>query len=490
MVERKSFNHRVVEAYGLFCCGIANRNTRAGGAWIQIAVSVLNEELKRQFFGDGMHGERSPGYARFVLELYLHFRALGEHFGIPFDAEFDGRLLAACGALFELSNTDGELPSFGDDSDLNLFTCDRGSSAVLAIAATLFERAEFKSKVKHFPLAAYWLVGEAGYQKFEALRAPQAPAGSLALRESGFYVMGSGRACLRLTGGAEMTPRNSHSHADALSIELEVHNDRPLVDPGSFLYNPDVQWRDYFRSTAAHNTASVDERDQAVRLSHDNFGWASFPRVQVNEWNASESFDFLDIQHDAYLALPQPVIHRRRVVFVRPDYWILIDDLQGEGHHVCDLQFQFAPGEVNLLSPQHVVAKRPWGRLELWQANRDCAADLVSGQEQPIRGWVSFGYGHRVAAPSLRFRYQGRTPVRLCTLVVPVSAGEMVIEQTRDPDAEMLVLHLQLPHVRDVIEIPESFGESGEIRVQRTNGHEILVGENIPCRGVRLDACT
>jgi hypothetical protein len=88
-----------------------------------------------------------------------------------------------------------------------------------------------------------------------------------------------------------------------------------------------------------------------------------------------------------------------------------------------------------------------------------------------------------VAAPSLRFRYQGRTPVRLCTLVVPVHAGEMVVEQTRDPDTEMLVLELQLPQVRDLIEIPESCG-TGEIRVQRKNGNEILIGENIRCRAL------
>ena len=51
------------------------------------------------------------------------------------------------------------------------------------------------------------------------------------------------------------------------------------------------------------------------------------PRVKLREWHSTPEFDFLDAEHNGYLSLADPVGHRRRVIFVKPGYWILVDDL-------------------------------------------------------------------------------------------------------------------------------------------------------------------
>ena len=48
------------------------------------------------------------------------------------------------------------------------------------------------------------------------------------------------------------------------------------------------------------------------------FGWQRQPRVRLREWHSTPEFDFLDAEHDGYSALPDPVVHRRRVIFVKP----------------------------------------------------------------------------------------------------------------------------------------------------------------------------
>ena len=55
----------------------------------------------------------------------------------------------------------------------------------------------------------------------------------------------------------------AHAHADALSVEVRYAGMDILADPGTYCYHGEREWRSYFRSTIAHNTAEVDGRSQS-----------------------------------------------------------------------------------------------------------------------------------------------------------------------------------------------------------------------------------
>ena len=106
------------------------------------------------------------------------------------------------------------------------------------------------------------------------------------------------------------------------------------------------QWRNYFRSAAAHSTVIVDGLGQSEPAGP--FAWRRRPRAVLREWITTPQFDLVDAEHNAYAHLAAPVIHRRRVMFVKPDFWVLIDDITGAGRHAVDCSFQFAPLAVEL----------------------------------------------------------------------------------------------------------------------------------------------
>ncbi len=461
MVEKPSFNHWIINAFGLFCCGLAAKESARGKRWIRKGAAILEQEIERQFFADGVHGERSPGYMRLVLEVYLNFRVLGQHHGMPFTPEFDSRLVHACEALAQLCDRGAAPANFGDDSGLYLQS-DQTAVAPLALAAVLFARQDFKAHVKAFPLAAFWLQGGSGYREFLALGQQRRAPRSFALADSGYYAAQTDSGALKLTCGTELTAANGHSHADVLGFELEIEGDRVLADAGTYAYYPSRQWRDYFRSTRAHNTVAVDGEDQAVPFPDDHFGWKRYPRVRVHQWSSDESRDLFDAEHDGYQRLKQPVIHRRRVLYVKPDYWVIVDDLLGEGEHLCELCFQFAPGELRLEDNGNAVARRPWGNLELRQLAEGCEVDIVTGQEQPIRGWVSSGYGHKEPAPSLRYARHASLPFRFCTVVVPVRADEQISAQRTGEGIEVAA-----GRFIDQIRIPEDVLADAAITLER-----------------------
>jgi len=222
----------------------------------------------------------------------------------------------------------------------------------------------------------------------------------------------------------------AHGHADLLSIQCSVFGEPAIVDPGTHCYG-DSRWRDFFRSTAAHSTILVDGVSQAE--PDGGFGWRRQPRVRLRHWHSTADVDFLDAEHDGYASLPQPVNHRRRVIFIKPvggaqggpAYWIVVDDLNGSGRHDIDLTFQFASTNVEL-------GAHPWARAGgrhgpcLWISpfpSAPAQPALQCGAAAPIRGWISPEYTCLSPAPMLIYRFAVALPWRIVTLLLPDRQG-------------------------------------------------------------------
>jgi hypothetical protein len=212
----------------------------------------------------------------------------------------------------------------------------------------------------------------------------------------------------------------AHGHADLLSIQCAAFGEPYLVDPGTYCYTGHPEWRNLFRSTAAHSTVLVDGQEQAVPAGP--FKWEMRPRARLRRWLSTEAFDFADAEHDAYRRLADPVRHRRRVVFIKPRYWVIVDDLEGEAEHHVELCFQFAPLTVTVDQDLwarargtggHALLIRPFATVEL-------KAQTYTDGSSPIRGWVSPNYGRRQPAPSLVYTTDSRLPLRIMTLLFPL----------------------------------------------------------------------
>jgi hypothetical protein len=437
-VERQSYNHRIVEAYGLFCVGLALRASLEGRRWMERGGAILEAELRRQFFEDGMHAERCPGYMLLICETYIHFHVLGKRAGFRFSPDSTAQLLRMFEAAAELCERN-VLPAFNDNSETSLFSGGKDMSAAFSLAAAAFSRPDFKARAGRFSVPAFWIAGDQGYQVFRGLAAfSPGEQGSSALGKSGFYMMRGGDRLLRITCARELSPKNGHSHADLLSFELQVGRDTVLTDPGTYSYHPLDDWRHYFRSTRAHNTVTVDGQDQALPVAGDSFGWSDYPRFQIRKWQVSKELDVFEGEHFGYARLKQPVVHRRKIIFRKPSCWIILDDVSGAGDHDCDLHFQFSSGEVRLQGAC-TVAMREWGRLEIWQLTENCDVSLESGSVNPIRGWASSGYGQRKPASSVRFRHSGRVPVQFCTVILAADHEQRTLVCSTRNSSEQIV---------------------------------------------------
>jgi len=143
---------------------------------------------------------------------------------------------------------------------------------------------------------------------------------------------------------------------------------------------------------------------------------------------SNDCFDFADASHDGYARLPQPVVHRRQVVFVKPDYWVILDSLTGVGEHTLDLYFHCMPEATVSLAEDTGVAqvRHPAGTMlnVLPVPGILTNAQLIEGATDPIQGWIAFSSGRKEPAPVLRYRYIGQVPAQFATVLYPVPAGK------------------------------------------------------------------
>jgi hypothetical protein len=215
-----------------------------------------------------------------------------------------------------------------------------------------------------------------------------------------------------------------HGHADLLAFQCWAFGQPFVVDPGTGVYTGEARWRDHFRGTAAHATVMVDGRGQAEPAGP--FKWRDRPAARLHLWRSGAGVDVAEGEHGAYGRLPDPVIHRRRVIFVKPRYWAIVDDLAGDARHRIELRFPLAPLQATIEDGGWTRAVHPGGRTLLLRAFAaiPLTARLARGSLDPIEGWVSSDYGQREAAPVLVYAAEARLPFRIATLLAPsVDAG-------------------------------------------------------------------
>lgn len=397
-------NHLIGEAAGLFVAGVTWPCWPAARDWRRHAAAILAREALLQNAPDGVNREQAVSYQQFVLDLLLLAMLAGRAAGIAFPQAVTERLAAMCEYLASIMDAGGNVPMFGDSDDgfavrLAPVPGFCRYRSVLAAGALLLGREDLAIKAGPVDDKTRWLLGAAADREPVPPRTGARAPPRQAFPDGGQYVLGcdfESEREIRLV--ADAGPLGylaiaAHGHADALSFTLSIGGHEVLIDPGSYTYHTEPEWRRYFRGTSAHNTLAVDGQDQSEQGG--NFLWLRKAATTVHQWRCGTDADVLEASHDGYARLADPVVHRRRILLDKRARRIRIDDLlQATGTHEVALHFHCAeacrlkrlPDGFLLLRDEVAVALRlpsmPGARFE-----------AIHGATAPILGWVSRRYG-------------------------------------------------------------------------------------------------
>ena len=472
--------HLTGEALALYVAGTALPELAGSQRWVDTGRRVLLEEIDRQILADGGHVERSTHYQRYTLDFYLLATLTARLGG---DDAAGHRFEEASYRLAEFMRTvadpDGRVPLLGDDDGGMLWPiAGRGADDVrdsIAVAALVVGRPELTAW--GVPEEAFWIAGP----RAAALRSRPAPApGSCLLRETGYFVArGADRSHAVLDAGPHGYLNGGHAHADALSLTLSLDGRRLLIDPGTCTYTMDPSIRDRMRSTASHNTVTLDGRSQSV--PDGPFHWRSTVDARVVACRRNPAFDVIEAAHDGY----QTARHRRTVVRTPHAGWLIVDVIADEGRrHQATAHWHFDPAWQVTASAQRLRATHADSE-PVWMLCAGGDVSLVRGDQEGT-GWCAPVYGQLLPASTARVSADADTPIVLvtwigsgtdypspklrCSHVTGEREGVVVVVEDTETTATFLVRSAAPSHVRDVCRVGDFETDAAMFHIVTANG--------------------
>ncbi len=431
-------NHLFKNAVALVAAGAALGGTALGDVAQRRGMALMEQEVREQILADGGHYERSPMYHALVLEDALIAHAVCH---APWLAETARRMAAFLEAVL---HPDGEIPLFNDaalgvvlpakalvavvaaecgDADAS---CGRSPDRASGATEGLQEICRLKPVLQNSP--------SCGRSPDRATGPTEGlPRGCAAFPDSGFYVMGRDNGAGRMIvkagpPGPDYQP--AHAHADLFTFEFSIGAARVIVDSGVHGY-AGSPWREYCRSTRAHNTVCVSERDQMEM-------WAVFrvgrrARPQTLEWTVSEEGALLRVRHDGY----RPVLHERCFHYDRQGCWGVADRLIGDGGPATSF-LHFHPDAVMEESGDCWRVGVGDAQLRVYCFGI-AETRRIQGEAQPCQGWYCPEFGLAIPAPTLALTPESPARTAFGYVIVPDmpdgfpdSAPEVLLNRLRN----------------------------------------------------------
>ena len=419
--------------------------------WIRAGAEGLRELLDDYFYPDGAYIE----LCYFAHESFTRVLQRGERGEIELPPGFRDKVEGIFDFPAYMVKPNGSYPSVNDNysaQDPEKLPERRGGLIEHGVEIT------GRPDLRH--IASFGAEGEA-------------PAWtSRAFPYAGFYVMRSDWSAearyLVFDGGRSA---GGHNHVDKLSFELYAYGNTLVTDSGCG--GPWASaWRsEYFVGPAGHNTIMVDGRGQVAGLPlfeipclRGRTAWHEIaPEPLPNTWVSGRRFDYARSRYeDGYAAYGseqsrrrgfayeskrvdgvermQPwtrsqggdqqvpphervfVDHDRRVLFVKPDYWILSDRLLGRGRHKAESLFHFQASAEARVEPGDGSVRTVNGRAGLVilpAPGAELEARIVKGQEEPLQGWVPAGWGQHRPSPAAIYSVEEELPVAVDMVLYP-----------------------------------------------------------------------
>jgi len=277
-------NHGTSEAAALFIGGswLQSLGDLEGKKWENTGRYWLENRAKKLIGLQGSFSQYSLNYHRAVLDTYSIVEIWRRQLKLPsFSLLFQERIkLAVQWLQYFINPINGDGPNLGANDGANFLPLTnseyRDFRPSIQLAMALFLKLDFmrnyyipalNKKIKKQQQNTWndlltWLN--------VAIPRKLAPvAKNLIADDGGFAILRRGNVMAMLR-----YPRFKFrpSQSDILHLDLWVAEKNVLRDAGSYSYNSDPYWENYFGGTVSHNTIEFDGHDQMPRLSRFLFG--------------------------------------------------------------------------------------------------------------------------------------------------------------------------------------------------------------------------
>ncbi|HEV2146727.1 MAG TPA: alginate lyase family protein [Longimicrobiaceae bacterium] len=353
-------------------CALATGGLLFEGAaaerWRRVGLRHLWREVEEQVLPDGGHFERSPMYHAIalgdLLELLLLLRACGEP-APPAAVERIGRM---ADAFDRLSRPDGSLHLLNDSA---------GGIAPARDRLDALARAALGHGVVETD--GVWELPQTGFL--------------------GYTAASTGERLIVDCGAPGPPYQPGHAHCGLLGFELDLGGRSVFVDSGVSGYDGDP-FREYVRSTRAHNTVAVAGREQSEV-------WGTFRlarRAVVLYAQADAGEEGCRIRAAYRPFHERRIVHHRTVERGAGD-WTVTDRVEGAEDAPLQSYLHLHPEAAVVVEDGGITARLPGVTVHVEPFGTD-RLDVVRGARDPVQGWYCPEFGCAVPAAAIEMHVE------------------------------------------------------------------------------------
>ena len=379
-------NHLLFQAQRMLYAGTFFPEFKRAKAWRESGVEIMNAEIGKQVYPDGGHYELCPHYHLASINIFI--KALNVAALNGFRDDFPQSYIDTIEKMImlhaDISYPNYTHPYFSDARSLK--------------KADMLKN--YRNWSRLFPenqAIKYWST-----EGKEGALPDHLSKGYL---NTGFFTFRNSweRECLQMVVKAG-PPAFWHNQPDNGTFEIWYNGKVLFQDSGSYVYGGGeeiMQWRNWFRRTASHNTMTFADRDIQTMDS------------KTLLWQPEGDVQILVTENPSYTYMT----HRRSVFFVDGKYFVIVDEATGKADGWVNLHYQMPPGKTTGVRDD----------MHFHTSNEDgCNMKLqVFGPEgmgmKMEEGWVSSEIMSKRKRINANFhgKKTANEPIRFITVIVP-----------------------------------------------------------------------
>lgn len=327
-------NHAITEALCLFTVGLLFPWFPESRKWAKKGKKYLEEEGCFQIYDDGAYIQHSFNYQRVVIQLYTWALALAKLHKIEFCDQLIVRL-KQCNEFLQtfVDPENGMVPNWGANDSALFFPLNSADARdyrpqINALAMLLNEPVPYGKEHIHLEDCS-WFSGGGG-SGVDATDGARNVYHKIGYPTGGYY-------SIRTAGAATFIrcARHVHRpfHADNLHVDIWWDHENIMRDAGTYKYNTERRFLQFFSGTSGHNSVTIDRFDQMDKWKR--FIWYNWSQAIDAVIEEQENFILFEGTIAAFQRLGIGITHRRIVKVHRTmPLWVINDIINFSRGHV------------------------------------------------------------------------------------------------------------------------------------------------------------
>lgn len=333
-------NWSIIEYSGLYVCVNHFKVLDEDGSISSLCLERVLKGMTVQLYSDGMHREQSSTYHHEVLQCLKHMVISDMHCGKKTDKKLMGIMIMMAEASIKVMKPNGHQPLKADSDDI-------GIDDLLTELAYLLNTPNLAFRKVDITFDMMLTYPQSIFDWFKTHQGNLPDFTSVQLSKSHYYVMrddfSETSSYLMFYAG---NMGGGHGHIDLLHFDFYKHGRTILGDTGRYTYKEEALERRYFKEASAHNTLIIDDQSFTEYKNTWGYGFVAAPKGQFFE--STDFYDYAEASHDGYKTLQAPMIHTRKILYVKNWGHIIFDVLEGIGSHTVSRFFNFTSDQVRL----------------------------------------------------------------------------------------------------------------------------------------------